>query len=89
MAEPYLLRYRGHLDKIFRKLEKKDKQQLLALRNKIAEILVDPHRFKPLHVPMQGLRRIHVLKSFVLTYSIDENTHTVWIEDYDHHDNVY
>lgn len=89
MPEPYLLDYRKHIDKIFKKLEKKDKQQLLAIRNKIREILENPHKFKPLHSPMQNLRRIHVMKSFVLTYSIDETSRTVWIEDYEHHDNIY
>ncbi|MCW6160455.1 MAG: type II toxin-antitoxin system RelE/ParE family toxin [Candidatus Micrarchaeales archaeon] len=89
MPEPYKLDYRKHVDKILRKLEKKDKRQLLAIRNKIVEVLDNPQRFKPLNAPMQGLRRVHVMKSFVLTYSIDESTHTVWIEDYDHHDNIY
>ncbi len=49
----------------------------MAVRKKLGEILEDPERFKPLHPPMQGLRRVHIMKSFVLTYSIDRGTHTV------------
>ncbi|MCL4363579.1 hypothetical protein M1439_04005 [Candidatus Marsarchaeota archaeon] len=89
MPEPYSLGYRKHVEKILSKLEKRDQQQLIAIRNKIAEILIEPHKFKPLNVPMQGLRRVHIMKSFVLTYSIDESSRRVWIEDYDHHDNIY
>lgn len=85
----YSLEYRKHLDKVFRKLGKKDRQQLVAVRDKIVEILDDPYKFKPLNAPMHGLRRVHIMKSFVLTYSIDESTGTVWIEDYSHHDNIY
>ena len=38
---------------------------------------------------MQGIRAVHIDKSFVLTYLIDEPRKTVIIEDYDHHDNIY
>jgi mRNA-degrading endonuclease RelE of RelBE toxin-antitoxin system len=38
---------------------------------------------------MQNLRRVHVGKSFVLVYSIDEERKLVTIEDYAHHDEVY
>ncbi len=38
---------------------------------------------------MQHLRRVHVDKSFVLTYSVDEKNKVVIIEDYDHHDKIY
>jgi YafQ family addiction module toxin component len=89
MAEPYKLELREHIAKTFKKLEKKDRRQLMAVRKKLEEILEDPERFKPLHPPMQGLRRVHIMKSFVLTYSIDRGTHTVIVEDYAHHDEVY
>jgi mRNA-degrading endonuclease RelE of RelBE toxin-antitoxin system len=58
------------------------------IRNKLMEICEDPHKFKPLETPMQGLRRVHI-GSFVLVYSINETAHTVIVEDYDHHDNIY
>jgi YafQ family addiction module toxin component len=86
---PYNLAVRKHVDKIFAKMAKREKYNLEIIYKKLEEVCENPQKFKPLGAPIQNLRRVHVLKSFVLTYSIDENTHTVWIEDYDHHDNIY
>ena len=89
VGTPYYLELRKHVDKIFAKMAKKEKHNLEIIYKKIKEVCYDPTKFKPLGAPKQNLRRVHVLKSFVITYSIDEATHTVWIEDYDHHDNIY
>jgi YafQ family addiction module toxin component len=86
---PYELKVRKHVDKIFAKMGKRERYNLDVIYKKLAEVCENPEKFKPLGVPMQNLRRVHVLKSFVLIYSVDESTHTVWIEDYDHHDNIY
>jgi mRNA-degrading endonuclease RelE of RelBE toxin-antitoxin system len=86
---PYNLKARKHVDKLFAKMAKREKYNLGIIYKKIEEICENPDKFKPLHAPMQNLRRVQVLKSFVITYSIDESTHTVWIEDYAHHDEVY
>ena len=84
----YSLEVREHVDRIFRKLAKKDSRQMEAVNKKIEEILEDPHRFKPMHFPLAGMRRVH-FGSFVLLYSIDEQRRSVVIEDYEHHDRVY
>ena len=84
----YILETRKHVDKVFKKLAKKNPQQMKAVAEKIDEILSNPHRFKPLHFPLAGLRRVH-FGNFVLLYSIDEMRKTVVIEDYEHHDRVY
>jgi YafQ family addiction module toxin component len=86
---PYDIELREHVAKIFEKLEKRDRTQLIAIRKKLAEIVEDPQKFKPLHPPMQSIRRVHILKSFVLTYSVVEEKHTIIIEDYAHHNEVY
>ncbi|MFZ3384400.1 MAG: hypothetical protein WA144_10795 [Candidatus Methanoperedens sp.] len=78
----YSLEVRESVDRIFSKLAKKDPK-------KINQICEKPLHFKPLRAPMQHLRRVHVDKSFVLTYSIDEINKVVIIEDYDHHDKIY
>ena len=75
--------------KITKKLFKKDPSQLLALEKKAQEILLDPYRFKPLSGKMHGLYRVHIMKSFVLTYEILESEKIVKFLDYDHHDNIY
>ncbi|MCD4768209.1 MAG: type II toxin-antitoxin system RelE/ParE family toxin [Methanosarcinales archaeon] len=42
------------------------------LESKISEILSFPEHFKPLKNPDKGIRRVHILKSFVLTYKLDD-----------------
>ena len=60
-----------------------------ALRKKIDKILENPHHYKPLGNVMAGARRVHVLKCFVLTYSIDENSQTVFLRKLSRHDEAY
>ena len=86
---PYELKVRERVDKLFAKMSKKNKNDLEIIYSKLEEICGNPQKFKPLRSPMNNLRRVHVLKSFVITYSVDESTRTVWVEDYAHHDNVY
>jgi len=38
---------------------------------------------------MHGALRVHISKSFVLTFEIDEKNKVVRLLDYDHHDNIY
>ncbi len=78
-----------HLDKIFIKLSKKDKKQLEIINKKINEILENPQRYKTLRGDMHGALRVHIQKSFVLTFEIDENNKMVRLLDYEHHDNIY
>ncbi len=76
------------MDKTFKRLAKKDRNRLKSVHKKVEEILADPHRFKPLHAPMQNKRRVHV-GPFVLVYEIDEPRRTVILLDFEHHDRVY
>jgi len=84
----YLLETREHVDRIFKKLAKKNPRQMEIIAIKIQEILQDPHVFKPMHFPLAGKRRVH-FGSFVLLFSIDEQRKTVILEDYEHHDKIY
>ncbi len=85
---PYKLERQPHLDKIFRKLAKKDPVQFEALQKKVKQILENPHKFKHLINLMKGIYRVHIYSSFILTFSIRENDKIVVLEDYDHHDNI-
>lgn len=84
----YELEIRENLDRAFRKLAKRDSQQMEAVAKKIREIAAAPYAFKPLRFPFAGKRRVH-FGSHVLIYSIDEARKTVVLEDYEHHDRVY
>ncbi|MFW6283726.1 MAG: type II toxin-antitoxin system RelE family toxin [Minisyncoccales bacterium] len=85
----YELAIRPSLDNKFQKLAKKNKKQLEIIFKKIEEILSNPHHFKNLRKPLQHLKRIHIDKHFVLTYSVDEQTKIITLEDYNHHDKIY
>jgi len=77
------------LDKKFVKLSKKNKKQLKIIDSKVKKILKDPHPFKTLKGDLHGARRVHIDKSFVLTFEIDEEKKIVRLLDYDHHDKIY
>ena len=38
---------------------------------------------------MKNKWRVHIYKSFVLVYVIDEKEKIIELLDYDHHDNIY
>jgi YafQ family addiction module toxin component len=84
----YNLEIRKSVDKLFRKLAKKDKVSFDYIDKKILEIRENPYHFKPLRKPMQNYRRVHI-GNYVLIYSINEKTKTVIIERYKHHDEIY
>lgn len=77
------------IDRKLRKLGKKNKKQLQIIGKKVKQILENPHHFKPLRGDMKGSRRVHIDKSFVLVFEIDEKIRTVRLLDYDHHDMIY
>ncbi|MEK6826978.1 MAG: type II toxin-antitoxin system RelE/ParE family toxin [Nanoarchaeota archaeon] len=84
----YNLEIKEGVDRIFRRLSKKDKISFDYISKKIAEIRENPYHFKPLKKPLQNFWRVHI-GNYVLVYSINENTKTIIIEKYKHHDEVY
>jgi len=85
----YSLATKPNIDKIFSKLGKKNPKQMQVIFKKIEQIVENPYHFKPLKGDMKGSRRVHIDKSFVLTYEVDEENKVVRLLDYDHHDNIY
>ena len=59
------------------------------INKKIKQILLNPYQFKPLRGNMKGTRRVHIDKSFVLTYEIVESEKTIRLLDFSHHDKIY
>ncbi len=80
---------RKTVEKIFHKLAKKNPKQLEIIHDKVEEIRRDPHRYKNLRSPLRHLKRVHIDRSFVLVFSVDDSKKLVIIEDYDHHDKIY
>ena len=82
----YLLEGTPKFDKQWPKLRP---WQQNAIRSKLLLILTNPYHFKNLRAPKQYLKRVHINSHFVLTFSINELTKTVTLEDFDHHDKIY
>ena len=85
----YSLRVKPNLDRVLNKLSKKNHKQYEIVKSKIEEIIINPQHYKNLKAPLQDLKEVHIDKSFVLTFSVDKNTKTVTLEDYDYHDKIY
>ncbi len=85
----YNLDIRPTLKKKLVKLGTRNPKQAESIVKKSEEIVIDPNRYKNLRAPLNHWKRVHIDKHFVLTFSIDEDTKTVILEDYDHHDNIY
>ena len=71
------------------KLCKKNQVLEEALKKKMNEIIQNPYHYKPLRYGLYGIRRVHIMKSFVLKFEIIEATKTVKFLAFGHHDTAY
>ncbi|MBI3334010.1 addiction module toxin RelE [Candidatus Pacearchaeota archaeon] len=76
-----------------KKLVKKDKKRAEIIYKKIKEIINNDaetiKRYKNLRHDLSDLKRVHIDKSFVLTFKVDLTNNFILFWDFDHHDNVY
>ena len=86
---PYSIYIEPSCEKEIESLCARNKTLRDALDKKVVQVLEFPQRFKPLRAPMQNKMRVHVLKSFVLTYTIDESGKIVKLLAFTHHDDAY
>ncbi len=79
------------LEKTLSKLAKRDPVAYSAVINKIQEIVANPNvdRYKNLRKPLQHLKRVHIMGSFVLTFHYNLKDDSVVFYHFDHHDYVY
>ena len=83
----YTIRATKQVDKVLKKLEKKNPKQVKIIFKKIEQISKNPYHFKPLRGDMHGARRVHIDKSFVLIYEIKDDI--ILLLDYADHDKIY
>lgn len=85
----YSLQITPLLQKRLRKIFKRNRHQHELIFKKVEEVLQNPNYYKNLRAPLNELKRVHINSHFVLTFSVDENTKTITLEDFDHHDIIY
>lgn len=85
----YSFEVRDHLDKIFMKIGKKNPKQLEIIYKKIGEVVQNPQHYKNLRSPLQHLKEVHIDKSFVLLFSVNEGLKKVTFEEFDHNDKIF
>ncbi len=88
MGDAYNLVFSDVFTSSVKRIKKKDKKLYDSIKRKASEIVNGSHRYKNLRYDMSGLSRVHI-GPFVLSFSIDEGTKTVTLEDFEHHDNAY
>lgn len=85
--------FTDELKTIIKQLNKKDRKKSLIIAKKVEEIInndmVTINRYKNLRSPLHHLKRTHIDKHFVLTFSVDKEKNFILFVDFDHHDNVY
>ena len=77
------------LQRTLNKLSKKDKKIYEIVMDKIKEVLENPQHYKPLKHDLAGEKRVHITKSFVLKFEVDEQTKTVRFIFFGHHDEAF
>ncbi len=86
----YNLEIKPTVDKIFKKVSKKNKKQLLIIYKKIQEIRLKPnHEYKHLRPPLQNFLRAHIDKHFILIFDINHTEECVTLYYFGHHDDAY
>jgi YafQ family addiction module toxin component len=85
----YYLKIKPDLEKTLKKLARKNNKQLEIIPGRAEEILGNPHRYKNLRAPLNNWKRVHIDRHFVLVFSVDDESNTVTLEDYAHHDGIY
>ncbi|MGA1821347.1 MAG: type II toxin-antitoxin system RelE family toxin [Thermoplasmatota archaeon] len=86
----YDLHIKPTADRIFRKLARNNRKQLIIINEKIGEIRENPHHeYKHLRKPLENFYRVHIDSSFVLIFSIDHAEEKVTVFYFGHHDDVY
>lgn len=81
------------LKDIVRKLRKKNPKRADIIYKKIKQIVnsdeVGIEHYKNLRYDLKEKKRVHIDKSFVLTFKYDKTKKFILFLDFDHHDKIY
>lgn len=75
------------------KLSKKDKKKVETINKKIKQIVSCDketiNHYKNLRHDLKEFKRVHIDRSFVLTFKVDLENNFILFIDFDHHDKIY
>lgn len=81
------------LKSIIEKLKRKDPKRTGIIYKKVKQIINSDEaiieHYKNLRYDLKDEKRVHIDKSFVLTFKYDKKRKFVLFLDFDHHDNIY
>lgn len=90
---PHSFDYSEKLKKIIERLKNRDAKRAEILYNKINQIINSDEQtiehYKNLRHGWSDKKRVHIDKSFVLTFQYNKKTKFLLFLDFDHHDNIY
>lgn len=90
---PFDYNFSDKLKEIIEVLKKKDPHRLEILYKKVKQIInsdeITIEHFKNLRYEQKHEKRVHIDKSFVLTFHYDKARKFILFVDFDHHDNIY
>jgi YafQ family addiction module toxin component len=81
----------GKLQKILKKLLRKDNARLEIALKKMQEICSseDPEHYKNLSYDLKEFKRVHIDSHFVLIFRLDKKSNRIKFEDLQHQDTIY
>ncbi len=78
------------VNKIFKKLSKKNPRRLLKVYKKIQDLRINPfHQYKSLRYDLKSYSRVHIENHFVLIFKLNHIKQCVHIFGFKHHDGAY
>lgn len=81
------------LKKKIQKLARKAPKTTQTINKKVRQIISNDletiDRYKNLRHGLKDRKRVHISKSFVLTFRVYKEQNFILFLDYDHHDNIY
>jgi len=90
---PFDYDFSNKLKGIIQKLKKKDPKRTKIIHKKVKQIINSNEstieHYKNLGHGLSDRKRVHIDKSFVLTFKYSKERKFVLFLDFDHHDNIY
>ena len=90
---PFDYDFTDKLKDIIEKLRRKDPKRAEIIYNKVKQIInsdeITIEHYKNMRYGLSDRKRVHIDKSFVLTFKYDKTKKFILFLDIDHHDNIY